>query len=1454
VDLRCRYSPAAMDRLLSRRFIGSPDAFKMVLEYGTAPYIALELAWTRRATLLRTCDRSDDGVDAVVERFLQQRSALIQQHQEPRIELSYSLAPPSPTPSPPSSHPPSATPHPPSSPDRPLRVRLQLASSVPPLRALQVLRTSASGSVPDALLAALLRCCDLSSVTKIKCCEAASSWWSSCAAPSAWQAVRQLTLSYCGLAALPAAALGQLRTLRVLRLSHNKLVALPGELGQLAALEVLAADHNLLASIPVELRQCRALRELNLEGNRLATPVLDLRLMQSSLQSLQLFGNPLEYMPELSPCTALRSLSLANVRIMADATYTRWEVEVAALPYMARGHKLAPLFRLTFRRSSLHHPLLAGALGRIAEEPESCKLIAKEEVAVQQLLLMALSDNGVVVRQACKTLGLLAACSTATVAKLVAHDVVSAVELLLSAASQESQQCGLTLLSALASASDAVSAQLMGPATASRLHHLICTGDPGVRQAALLSLSHLCFCATNKQAVRQAPGLLATLIQLAQLPPSSTTPAPTPAPSPLPQGSPRGGEQGAASEVARRSSRHSHDEQAGPPSRPQDKEGEGRGEGGTAASSLGYVSDLTRRSALRVLAVLGENEEVRKALRLPGIEGRGVRVLALDGGGMKGLAMARMLRALEAAAQRPLHSLFDLVVGTSTGAIVAVALAVLGFNLDQVEDIYTKLGHKVFNQAAARRGDAEPSAASWGESLWRMYQSGSQHVRVAVYGCKHDPTAFEGLLMDMCNIKDKMGCISDQFIDASYLPEATKVAVVSTLTSCTPAAPFLFRSYELPEQAEGAAQAMGVCAGSSRHLIWQGVRASSAAPYYLDDFAVGDERWQDGATTANNPTLVALQQVGAAAGGVAQGHPLIKSQLPPSVALACPVLPLLQARLLWPHLALDLVVSLGCGLTPLQRRERSVSQYLDTGNVLIESACSTERVHEALATLLPLVPGVKYYRFQPCDERFGMDLDEIKPEAWARLVAATDEYCLAHAARFEAAAADLVAPFCDNSSSDTSSSAASAGDLEDGSEGVVERGASGETECVRKVEPEEVPGMYRLPPGRRGLLLLTSPRSPLRHQQGAGERVAAALAALPCLVHKADLQQGATRSDTPAWQFQQQQQQQQQHQVNGQQQQQGQGQGQGQGQQQQGQGQQGQTPEDTPLLPSPSPSPSPASLPLPVPVRPTTLNLSGAQQPQQPPSSPPNTDPRLPNPPSDTPQPPSPPSPSSPVPLTPPGLAHSFGSLLQLQSEPPSPQAPPCPAPAHSDDPNQMQEGERAHGQGQAQAQGQGAGSHEDTAAVQAPRGLVAHPELLLAAVLQDVLQRPGAQCSAFVQRLAGRAAAGRSLAQVTGGAPCFVAGPCLYALLARQDVITTSGQQVSSLLFNVTSPAALLAPSQLAQVQGVWQGLVVTRPPARCPEPLLSGLAAGLGLEEALVGAEATCPLLHGCLEVVYL
>ena len=44
-------------------------------------------------------------------------------------------------------------------------------------------------------------------------------------------------------------------------------------------------------------------------------------------------------------------------------------------------------------------------------------------------------------------------------------------------------------------------------------------------------------------------------------------------------------------------------------------------------------------------------------------------------------------------------------------------------------------------------------------------------------------------------------------------------------------------------------------------------------------------------------------------------------------------------------------------------------------NVLMESSCDVDRVDDSLRTLLPLVPGAKYFRFNPIDDRCGMELD-----------------------------------------------------------------------------------------------------------------------------------------------------------------------------------------------------------------------------------------------------------------------------------------------------------------------------------------------------------------------------------------------------------------------------------------------------------------------------------------------
>lgn len=53
---------------------------------------------------------------------------------------------------------------------------------------------------------------------------------------------------------------------------------------------------------------------------------------------------------------------------------------------------------------------------------------------------------------------------------------------------------------------------------------------------------------------------------------------------------------------------------------------------------------------------------------------RTARVLAIDGGGMRGIIPATILSEFEARAGKPIHQLFDLIAGTSTGGIVALAL------------------------------------------------------------------------------------------------------------------------------------------------------------------------------------------------------------------------------------------------------------------------------------------------------------------------------------------------------------------------------------------------------------------------------------------------------------------------------------------------------------------------------------------------------------------------------------------------------------------------------------------------------------------------------------------------------------------------------------------------------------------------------------------------------------
>lgn len=84
-----------------------------------------------------------------------------------------------------------------------------------------------------------------------------------------------------------------------------------------------------------------------------------------------------------------------------------------------------------------------------------------------------------------------------------------------------------------------------------------------------------------------------------------------------------------------------------------------------------------------------------------GRAGQPMRVLTLDGGGAKGFYTLGVLKEIEAMVGCPLHEKFDLVFGTSTGAIIA-ALIALGHGVDPILDLYRTQVRTVMSEKTAQ--------------------------------------------------------------------------------------------------------------------------------------------------------------------------------------------------------------------------------------------------------------------------------------------------------------------------------------------------------------------------------------------------------------------------------------------------------------------------------------------------------------------------------------------------------------------------------------------------------------------------------------------------------------------------------------------------------------------------------------------------------------------------------
>ncbi|BAH76002.1 patatin-like phospholipase family protein [Solidesulfovibrio magneticus] len=98
-----------------------------------------------------------------------------------------------------------------------------------------------------------------------------------------------------------------------------------------------------------------------------------------------------------------------------------------------------------------------------------------------------------------------------------------------------------------------------------------------------------------------------------------------------------------------------------------------------------------------------------------------MKILSIDGGGMKGLLPALVLAAFENAIGQSISRHFDLIAGTSTGGILALGLAA-GLPAMRLAEFYLERGPAIFSRSLKKR------LASLGGMADELYDAGELEV------------------------------------------------------------------------------------------------------------------------------------------------------------------------------------------------------------------------------------------------------------------------------------------------------------------------------------------------------------------------------------------------------------------------------------------------------------------------------------------------------------------------------------------------------------------------------------------------------------------------------------------------------------------------------------------------------------------------------------------------------
>jgi patatin-like phospholipase/acyl hydrolase len=189
-----------------------------------------------------------------------------------------------------------------------------------------------------------------------------------------------------------------------------------------------------------------------------------------------------------------------------------------------------------------------------------------------------------------------------------------------------------------------------------------------------------------------------------------------------------------------------------------------------------------------------------------------MRVLAIDGGGIRGLIPALVLTEIERRSGRQAYELFDLIAGTSTGGILACALcAPAPLPASELVKLYEEEGPDIFSR-----------------SLFQRIRSAD-----GLLDEKYDDAALDRAL--------------ERFLAQKQLSETKPDIIVPSYDTAEPG-PYFFKTTDAKASAADDFPLSVVA------------RATSAAPTYFEPVEAGKKALVDGGVFAANPAMCALAE------------------------------------------------------------------------------------------------------------------------------------------------------------------------------------------------------------------------------------------------------------------------------------------------------------------------------------------------------------------------------------------------------------------------------------------------------------------------------------------------------------------------------------------------------------------------------------------------------------------